>query len=302
MGCDPNNSRGCWKYIWKLALLTCECHGIFQEFLLVPKVEYALVVFIDTFVERMQSGSLWVQVHVSSSLNLWITHLYAHHSTRSTVYFKVLLFSGILALVQVACPKHTFGWCFYTMHGSLNSICVNMFSEARAAVHVLFSHLQWWILVPFFLCGLRRHVYLRGALPPPGTEGYFLLTDEEDRSQIKGKPLTQSHPTEKGSSWHDSNHYLFGGYLELQGCTGTLLKLLMLLLLDSLVRKVLDKEAEACHQINVIWLPWLRRCLALSSEQLHGQWITKVYCNCRIAFIYTVYIYIYNRSFFQRWL
>ena len=31
---------------------------------------------------------------------------------------------------------------------------------------------------------LRRHVYLRGALPPPGTEGYFLLTDEEDRYQV----------------------------------------------------------------------------------------------------------------------
>ena len=135
----------------------------------------------------------------------------------------------------------------------------------------------------FFPVLLRRHVYLRGALPPPGTEGYFLLTDEEDRSQIKGKPLTQSHPTKKVSSWHDSNHYLFGGYLELQGCTGTFPKLLMLLLLNSLVLKVLGKEAKACHQINVVWLRWLRRCLALSSEQLHGQWITKVYCDCWIA-------------------
>ena len=101
-----------------------------------------------------ESGSLWVQVHVSSSLSF--NHTPLRSSFNSLWCFCwCFLFSGILALVQVACPKHTFGWCFYTMHGSLNfnmSIC---FSEARAAVHVLFSHLQWWILV-LFSCAVTK--------------------------------------------------------------------------------------------------------------------------------------------------
>ena len=147
----------------------------------------------------------------------------------------------------------------------------------------------------FFLCGYEGMsifvvLYLLRELKgtffwPMKRTGirWFLVHNPIGFLVTKKKPWHSPIPRRKVSSWHDSNHYLFGGDLELQGCTGTLLKLLMLLLLNSRVRKVLGKEAEACYQINVVWLRWLRRCLALSSEQLHGQWITKVYCDCWIA-------------------
>ena len=82
---------------------------------------------------------------------------------------------------------------------------------------------------------LRRHVYLRGALPPPGTEGYFLLTDEEDRSQvifseqphqlcgdqIKWETLdVPCHPTRKVVDMIPT--IIFSGYLD-RGVLGTLL-------------------------------------------------------------------------------
>ena len=75
--------------------------------------------FIDTFVERMLQKAVHYEFRCMSVPHyLWTTHFYAHHSTRSSVVFNVLLFSGILALVQVVCPKpHNFGWCSYTMHG-----------------------------------------------------------------------------------------------------------------------------------------------------------------------------------------
>ena len=163
---------------------TCECHGIFQEFLLVPKMDYTLVVFADTFVERMLQRAIHYEFRCTSvPHHLWITHLYAHHSTRSSVVFHVLLFSGILALVQVARPKHTFGWCSYTMHGSLNSICVNMFSEARAAVHLLFSHLQWWILV-LFSCALTKACLSSWCFTSSGN--WRVLSFDRWRGQVAG--------------------------------------------------------------------------------------------------------------------
>lgn len=178
------------------------------------------------------------------------------------------------------------------------SICVYMFFGGKGCRSCVVFPSSMWILVPFFLCGYEGMSIFVVLYLLPELKGTFFWPMKRTgirwflvHNPIGFLALTQSHLTKKVSSWHDSNHYLFVGYLELQGCTGTLLKLLMLLLLNSLVRKVLDKEAEACHQINGIWLRWLRRWLALSSEQLHGQWITKVYCNCWIAHIY-IYLHI----------
>lgn len=60
---------------------------------MVPKMDYTLVVFADTYVERMLQKAVHYEFRCMSVPHyLSITHLYAHHSTRSSVFVDVFYF------------------------------------------------------------------------------------------------------------------------------------------------------------------------------------------------------------------